>query len=147
MGQYVTLQKKITVAGDTTSEDYNETQPMGTFLDVAGWDAAFVTLHTLTVTKATNDTVELSLGTADKERTEGMDIAPNGPAGPCVAFSGVASNQWYKAFIGFGDEPQGTGTYRLENMLGWHVNVNNNDTTGGTFRVTFECFVTLKRPS
>ncbi len=143
MGQYVTLQKKSTVTGDTTSEDYNETQPMGTFQDVSGWHAAFITLHTLTVTKAGSDTVEISVGTADKERTEGMDIAPDGPAGPCVAFSGVASDQWYKAFIGMGDEPQGTGTFPLENMLGWHVNVNRS--TGGAFRVSFEIFVTLKR--
>lgn len=146
MGEYRTLQKQITVRGDTTSGSFAQTQPLDQFTDVRNWGVAFLTLHTLTISKDASDTVVIAFGTVDTMRSGGLDTVPNGAAGVCVEFSGVSSNQFYKAFVDLTDEPQGAGTYPLENLLGWNLDVQKGG-SGGPFSVTFEAFVTLKRPS
>jgi hypothetical protein len=145
MGQQITLQKQITMTGDTSSEDYNEPQSMDEFADVSGWGAAFITVHTLTVSVASGDQVMIGIPTVNAKRNDGLEPLPEGAASPCVGFF-VTGNQWYRALVGRRAGQHGGDTYPMENLLGWHLSVHQT-TGGGPFSVTFEIFVTLKRPS
>lgn len=147
MGARASLQKTITVRGDTTGGNVQILQDPDGWLDCGNWADVFVTAKVDFVEAASGEAPDIYLMTLDEKRTAfALEGPPDGPLVAVKGFSGVVTGGWYKHLATLEYATKGVDENPVERWLFWAV-ACDKVTTGGAFQVTFSIDVTLKRPA